>query len=134
MTARPLLLAALLACCATNAGAWHLSWSPILYQPACGSCCEPSQPLTSPVDHYAVQFLQQSPFYASHRDSMQDNRSAFFTAHWAQVRAEADWQFYLAVAAPPAVIADTSGSKTWCVRGVKRSGAMGCPGNMVRRP
>ena len=82
---------------------------------------------------YHVRSLNQRAYYLAHRDSMLDNRTPYFTAHWPQVRAEAEPVTVAATLDTFATVKDTTG--TFYVVAVKPSGAESpCRGSMVSRP
>lgn len=47
---------------------------------------------------------RQSPTYLAHRDSLIDNRTPYFSLHWAQVRAESDTDSFAHVYAQPGAV------------------------------
>lgn len=111
---------------------WTLSWTQPTMQPRVAGC-EPETLLASPIDHAAVFVRHQSAFYLAHRDSMLDNRTPYFAAHWHQdVTPQSEPVFVLAVAGSSAVIADGDTSGWYDVRVKKLWSAWSCPSNFVR--
>ena len=110
--------------------AFTLHWSAVRTNagPDCtSSVVQFSVPIT-----YHVHRLRQSAFWLAHRDSMLDNRTPYFTAHWAQVKQEAEPVTVAVTSDTSVTLPDSAGF--YYVTAVKPSGAESCRGNLVGRP